>query len=155
MYFIDVFPGTPKCVTWLHGYLVTGHLFKSKLFVLDAFSGDIWGPNLHRLHFCPFVISTLEWKNSQSLPDQYQNINTDMAKWNSANINYITRISAFTMWRPLSETVHVGCDLTVLFKNAAYIQPRLSSWLSESLINTDSLFANLPLWNSAHEGREK
>lgn len=34
-------------------------------------------------------------KASLSLHDQYQNTNTDAAKWNSANINYITRISAF------------------------------------------------------------
>lgn len=33
--------------------------------------------------------------SSQSLHDQYQNNHTDAAKWNSANINYITRISAF------------------------------------------------------------
>lgn len=34
-------------------------------------------------------------KSPLSLHDQYQNTNIDAAKWNSANINYITCISAF------------------------------------------------------------
>lgn len=33
-------------------------------------------------------------KSSLSLHDPNQNTNIDAAKWNSANINYITRISA-------------------------------------------------------------
>lgn len=98
-------------------------------------------------------------KSPLSLHDQYQNTNIDAAKWNSANINYITCISAFRT----VEAFVWNCPCWIWFNSIvqkhcfcpAYIQPWLSSWLSASLINIDSPFANVPLLNSAHVWQEK
>lgn len=63
----------------------------------------------------------LQDTKSSELYDQYQNTSTEAAKWNSATLITLHASLLFVLRRLLSETVHVGYDLTGLFKNTAFV----------------------------------